>query len=225
VPAELESQQESVFFDQIDRVLRSLPPMTAAKALQPVRRELESRMGLAPGSLLPEQAQIDRGIRRAKEAAAATAAVGSEPRAAWRSMAAEAEAEAAAAMAADASLAQLAGSALRQGGVGGCLVRTLTATVTRDATARLDWHVVCAICALLEALLFPNGALGDHGSRHALVSEGVLGALALAVRSAPHGEVSNDFDDLPDRFAFKKGASTNVVCRASRLLSLLNPDG
>lgn len=212
----------SVFSDQIRRILESLPPMTAAKALQPVRRELESRMGLAPGSLLAEQAEIDRGIRRAKEAKAA-AGVASEHRTAHRTLAADAEAEAAAAMAADASLAQLARTALRRDGVGGCLVRTLKTVVT--GTARHDWRGVCATCAALEALLSPNGALGDHDSRRALVSEGLLGALALAVGSAPHGEVSNDFDDLPDRFTSKGGASTNVVCRASRLMSLLSPDG
>jgi hypothetical protein len=222
------SQPVPVFPDgMIGRILASLPPMTAAKAVHPVRRELESRMGLAPGSLLAEQAEIDRGIRRAKEAAADKSAPGgaAEHQTARRTLAAEAEGEAAVAAAADASLAQLACIALRRDGVGGCVVRSLQAAVTGTASARHDWRLLCAICAALEALLSPNGALGDLDSRRALVSQGVLGALALAVGSAPHGEVSNDFDDLPDRFTSNAGASANVVCRASRLISLLTPDG
>ena len=38
-------------------------------------------------------------------------------------------------------------------------------------------------------------------------------------------QVSNDRDDLPDRFGASSGASANVVCRAARVLSLLSPDG
>eukprot|EP00967_Tisochrysis_lutea_P076623 scaffold103755_cov34-Tisochrysis_lutea.AAC.4 len=223
----VQSEDRSFYGETIAAILESLPPMTVAKAWTPVRKELESRMRLAPGSLLSEQAEIEREIRRVKEAKVEQRR-GDTPlkeRVPVTTLLSEAEARAASAISREVSLADEASSAVQRSEMGVCLLRTLNSAITASSMSRHDSRHLCAICACLEAVLAPNGALASESHRHDLIMQGAIVVLSRLMESAPHGELSNDFDGLPDRFETNCGASTNVIYRATRILSLLSPDG
>ena len=55
--------QDSAFRTDVESILAAAPPMTVARALPVVRRAIEQRRQLPRGSLLDEQAAIEREVR------------------------------------------------------------------------------------------------------------------------------------------------------------------
>ena len=67
--------QDSAFRTDVESILAAAPPMTVARALPVVRRAIEQRRQLPRGSLLDEQAAIEREVRWSQDDASRRLAI------------------------------------------------------------------------------------------------------------------------------------------------------